>query len=129
MGLRPSPYLAARFYYWAEEIARGDPCEPDNPFGYDRIIENLPGSAQYNPLHPWIMKWNEVVQQIAAEVICYCDDLRINGYSLENAWAASRRIASRLQHLGIQDAPRKRRPPSQTPGAWIVGDLKFCSSW
>jgi hypothetical protein len=25
-----------------------------------------------------------------------------------------------LQYLGIQDAPRKRRPPSQTPGAWAV---------
>ena len=30
----------------------------------------------------------------------------------------ARQVASRLQYLGIQDAPRKRRPPSQTPGAW-----------
>ena len=36
----------------------------------------------------------------------------------------ARRIASRLQFFGIQDAPRKRRPPSKEPGAWA--GAKFC---
>jgi hypothetical protein len=28
-------------------------------------------------------------------------------------------VVSRLQYLGIQDAPRKRRPPLLNPGAWV----------
>ena len=31
------------------------------------------------------------------------------GYTMEQAWAIARRMAARLQYLGIQDAPRKRR--------------------
>ncbi|KAL7569776.1 hypothetical protein ACA910_005718 [Epithemia clementina (nom. ined.)] len=38
--------------------------------------------------------------------------------SAENAWQVGRRYTSQLQYLGIQDAPRKRRPPSKAPGAW-----------
>ena len=30
MGLRPSPYMAIRFYYWAEEFARGNPRDKKN---------------------------------------------------------------------------------------------------
>jgi hypothetical protein len=30
-----------------------------------------------------------------------------------------------LQYLGIQDTPRKRRPPSQTPGAWASAIFKI----
>jgi hypothetical protein len=39
------------------------------------------------------------------------DDLRLTGFSIENAWALARHILSRLQYLGIHDAPRKRRCP------------------
>ena len=37
---------------------------------------------------------------------------------MEEAWAVAQQVASRLQYLGIQDSPQKRRPPSQTPGPW-----------
>jgi hypothetical protein len=35
--------------------------------------------------------------------------------------SASRTVASRIQYLGIQEASRKRRPPTRTPGAWAGG--------
>lgn len=41
-------------------------------------------------------------------------------YDKENEWQVAQQIAAQLQFLGIQDAPRKKRPPSQTPGAWAV---------
>jgi hypothetical protein len=40
------------------------------------------------------------------------------GGSAERCRLASRQVASLLNHLGLQDAARKRREPSQTPGAW-----------
>jgi hypothetical protein len=64
------------------------------------------------------MKWNAPVDKIDGDLAAFVDDLRASGYSIENVWQVSRRIGSRLQHQGIQDAPCKGRPPSQKPGAW-----------
>jgi polyhydroxyalkanoate synthesis regulator phasin len=64
------------------------------------------------------VKWDEALNTIAGNLLGFVDDLRASGYSMEEAWAVARQVASQLQYLGIQDAPRKRRPPSQTPGAW-----------
>jgi hypothetical protein len=36
----------------------------------------------------------------------------------ELTWQASSRFAKIASLLGLQDTPRKRRPPSQQPGAW-----------
>ena len=46
------------------------------------------------------------------------DDMRVTGYSVEACWQAGRQLASRLQFLGIQDAARKKRPPSLDAQAW-----------
>jgi hypothetical protein len=46
------------------------------------------------------------------------DDVRETGQTTEHAWGVSRQVVSRFQFLGVQDASRKRKPPSQTPGAW-----------
>ncbi len=58
-------------------------------------------------------------------MVAFVDDLRLTGFSIENAWAAARHILSRLQYLGIQDAPRKRNSPSQRPGAWAGAIFKI----
>jgi hypothetical protein len=56
--------------------------------------------------------------KIASDFIIYVDDVRTMGGSFQDCRAASRRAASLLNFLGIQDAPRKRRDPSLTPGSW-----------
>jgi hypothetical protein len=43
-------------------------------------------------------------------------------------WKAARRTASILNWLGIQDAPRKRRDSSQSPGAWSGSVIRTDSS-
>jgi hypothetical protein len=52
--------------------------------------------------------------RIASDV----DDLRTIGASEELCQEVTHRVASVVNYLGMQDAPRKRRPASQTPGAW-----------
>ena len=46
------------------------------------------------------------------------DDKRPVGPSESDCRQAARRAASRCNYLGIQDAARKRKAPSQTPGPW-----------
>jgi hypothetical protein len=118
MGCKPSPYFAIRFYYWAEEFCRGNHLDQENSMRWDEILLNLPGDPEYNPSKPRVMKWNKELEVIAGDILGFVDDLRASGHSMEQAWAVARQVASRLQYLGIQDAPRKRRPPSQSPGAW-----------
>lgn len=125
MGMRPSPYNAVRHYYWGEEFARGNPSRPSNPMGYDRVRLNLPGMSTYDPASPKVMKWRDGVTgdsksgHVAGDVVTFVDDVRITGFSKANCWNVYRQFASRIQFLGMQNAPRKFRPPSQVnAGAW-----------
>ncbi|KAL7580275.1 hypothetical protein ACA910_013008 [Epithemia clementina (nom. ined.)] len=128
MGLLPSPFNCIAFFYLAIEIVRGPYNDLHNPCCYDRIRFNLPGSTIYDPCLPWVIKWNGLALPddqsdtkpgaIAGNNVTYVDDLRATGFSAENAWQVGRRYALRLQYLGIQDAPQKRRPQSKAPGAW-----------
>jgi hypothetical protein len=52
MGLRPSPYMAIRFYYWAEEFARGKPKDKKNHLRCDEVVLNLPGDPSFDPAMP-----------------------------------------------------------------------------
>ena len=75
MGMLSSPYNCIRYYYFAEEIARGPLNDRLNPCRFDRIRLNLPGSPSYNPSLPWVTKWNSVVEKEAGDVVTFVDDL------------------------------------------------------
>ena len=55
---------------------------------------------------------------IAVDLHINIDDVRITGQSKELVWRARSRVAKLCSYFGLQDAPRKLREPSQTPGAW-----------
>jgi hypothetical protein len=84
---------------------------------------NLAGTASFDPRRPWVSKRRED-KCIANDFVDYIDDVRTcgNGETKEKAeeetHRVTRRIASVINYLGMQDAPRKRRPPLQKPGAW-----------
>ena len=119
MGMKPSPYNAVRFYYWAEEFARGNLRDPSNPFGFDKVVLNLPGMESYDSTKPKLSKWNSSRDRMAGDVVTFVDDVRITGSLREHCHEVNRQFTSRIQYLGIQDAPRKFRPPSQDQaGAW-----------
>lgn len=56
MGMKPSPYNSVCSYYFAEEFACGNPCLESNPMRYDQVILDCPGSQNYNPSLPRVMK-------------------------------------------------------------------------
>ena len=109
MGLKHSPFHAARYFYLMEEFIIGNPSDENNAFRWDSISLNLPGSDTFNPALPFVIKWDELNSRIAAVVKAYVDDLRVAAANIDLAWKAARQIASRIEYLGSQDAPRKRR--------------------
>ena len=118
MGYKPSPYGAIRIYYHAEEFIVGDIREPNNPFRFDTVILNMHGNDDFNPALRRVYKYDTLNKRSASDMKIYVDDLRTAGATRELAWQAARRATSRLQFLGIQDAPRKRRLDN---GPWAGG--------
>jgi hypothetical protein len=118
MGLKSSPYQAVQALGFAEEIIRGDRRNPRNIFLWGRVRLNFPGCKKYDPSLPWVSKVRAEDGKIAADLFAFMDDIRPVGPNKKGAWLAGRRAARILNHLGIQDAPRKRRDTSKAPGAW-----------
>jgi hypothetical protein len=121
-----SPYNSVRYLYLAEEFCQGDRKALKNPMRWDFVRLNLPGSKSFDSRLPRVFKWCAKACRIAGD-ICQCiDDERGSGHSLENAWQVHRQYISKQQYLGIQDAPRKTRPPSQDRcGAWAGTVIKI----
>lgn len=117
MGFKPSPYNSAQTFSWAEEIIRGDPSDNGNPFGWAKLETNLPGDKNYRAGDPWIQRLRSN-GDMSGELVAYVDDLRIVGASLDHCWECLKRVSCYTTFLGMQDAVRKRRPPSQSPGPW-----------
>jgi hypothetical protein len=118
MGFKPSPYVTGQAMLMAEELIRGDPLDCDNIFHFDTVELNLPGLASYDPSKPWVYKLHSVDNHIAPDFFVYVDDVRTTGFSMENCWQSTRKVAGVYNFLGIQDAPRKRRGPSLEAGPW-----------
>jgi hypothetical protein len=97
MRMGPSPYIALRMYYVAEEFFRGPPLLPNNPMGYDKVRLNLPGADDYTPTLPRVIKWNRKSASIAGDVVTFVGDLRASGHSVENYWQVSRQLSARMQ--------------------------------
>ncbi|KAL7570492.1 hypothetical protein ACA910_004273 [Epithemia clementina (nom. ined.)] len=55
---------------------------------------------------------------MAADVHPYVNDIRETAPTEDSAWEAASRIAKTTSYYGLHDAARKRREPSQAPGAW-----------
>ena len=116
MGFRSSPYIACKSYGWTVDMARGNRLDEKNPFRWNSVRLNLPGSENYDPQIPWVSKMYN--NEEAADVVVYVDDVRLYGSSESRCRAAGKRISKITQYLGEQDASRKFRPPSQEPGPW-----------
>jgi hypothetical protein len=112
MGLKPSPYQAVQGMMVAEEIIKGDPANTRNPFRWDVVRLNLPGSTNYDPALPWVSKIRLDDLKVPCNIVIFVDDLRVTGPAKGECWKAGQRAAQILSHLGLQDAPRKRRDAS-----------------
>jgi hypothetical protein len=117
MSVKLSPFQAVSALTVADEIIKGDHLDENNEFRLVRVRLNLPGSLDYDPSSPWVSKVR-ANGKIASDLFTFADDLRPIGSRRIECWRATRRLASIPNRLGIQDAPRKRRDSSQSPGAW-----------
>ena len=117
MGVTVSPYQTTQCTQRVKRIVFGCRFNDDNIFRWTDVRLNLPGNDDYDPSKPWICKVRED-GKIAVDVHSYVDDLRGTAPSEEEAWQASSAMAKGSAYFGLQDAARKRRPPSQNPGAW-----------
>ncbi len=122
MGFVSSPYNSVQGTLMGEEVIRGDHTDPNNIFFWEDVILNLPGSDSYLPSKPWVFKAcfpeKSGSPRIANDLVIYVDDVRTTGSTYAQCRQASRTVASKANYLGLQDAARKRRDPSQTPGPW-----------
>ena len=116
MGFCPSPYLCCKFFGWTVDIIYGDRWDKENPYRWDSVRVNFPGSSSYDPTQPRLVKMSEDV--IAAILEVFVDDIRTVGPGMVRCRDATRRASQLLQYLGQQDAARKYRPPHTTPGPW-----------
>jgi hypothetical protein len=102
----------------AKEKIMGDPNDVSNFFKWKEVRLNLPGTPEYDPSMEWLAKVREN-GWVAADLFIYMDDFRPTGPNTGGGcWRASRRAASTCNQLGIQDAPRKMREVSRSPGPW-----------
>jgi hypothetical protein len=136
MGFATSPYNSIKMALVAKEICKGDCFETGvscnskelNPFQW----EVTPGTNDYDPRFSWIVIKRKD-GQIACALFTFVDDERVVGPTEELTWQASHVLASKQGYLGTQDAARKARPCSQTPGAWagivvhVVDQLGVCA--
>lgn len=58
------------------EWAKGNPYDDNNVFGWQRIQLNLPGSMDYNPGKPRVMKL-KAAQHMVADCVTFYDDGRV----------------------------------------------------
>jgi hypothetical protein len=117
MGLKPSPYFTIKATHLAYEVSNGDWHDPRNALQWDTVVLNLPGSDDYTPTHPWVYRITKS-GDMAGSTPAYVDDLRPVGSTAEHCFQVAHQTGSRLGYLGIHNASRKTRPPSQKPWAW-----------
>eukprot|EP00956_Cyclotella_meneghiniana_P024771 scaffold50352_cov40-Cyclotella_meneghiniana.AAC.1 len=73
MGLRDSPGRSGQMMILAKELAYGRRKDVSNPFQWDKVVLNLPGSEHYDPRLPWVFKLRKD-GSIASEAFIYVDD-------------------------------------------------------
>ena len=117
MGQSPSPFNTVQQTRRLKRVMLGKADDPENVFRWSRVITNLPGTRTYQPGIPWIAKYRST-GELAADAHDYVDDLRGTGPTAEDAWQVSSKIAKTASYHGVQDAARKRREQTQSPGAW-----------
>ena len=117
MGFKSSPYNSIKMALVAEEVVHGDRRSLSNPFQWDHVRLNLPGTLSYDPSKTWIARVRSD-GMLACVLFTFVDDERIAAPTRELAWQASTRLAKIQAYLGIQDAARKVGLSLQQPRSW-----------
>ncbi len=117
MGLQDSPYRSLQWQVRLKLEVYGDRQAPSNPFHWERVEFNLPGSKGYRLDLPWIMKIR-ADRFLAAEIFVYVDNCRVVAHSADLVWRAARAYAAMCTKMGIQNALRNCTSATQMQGPW-----------
>ena len=89
-----------------------------NPFTYDSVRINCPGTPEYDPCLPWLSVLDNT-SLLATSLATYVDDERIYVNSERKSWHTAHQVSTRECCIGsIQYYSLQRRPPSQKSGVW-----------
>lgn len=100
------------------EIIKGNPKDENNPFAWENVVLNLPSCEDYDPSQPWV-SMRKKDGSLATDCFVSVDDGKVLEATQDECNKATRRVASVMNHLGEQDAARKRRGTSQRSCAWV----------
>ena len=100
MGFKPSPYQAVQGILFCEEFILGYKDSQDNPFCWDALVLNLPGSEAYDSSMTCVYKWRSDIRRIAADTNIYVDDRRTTGPTRSETWRATRTAGARKTTSG-----------------------------
>jgi len=117
MGMCPAPYQATRAVTVLKRELYRNRRNKDDPFHWDSVLLNLPGTDGYEPHLPWIYKIRFDGCR-AVEIVIFVDDARLSAPTEPLAWEAGSKLAKLAAHWGLQIALRKVRRPSTRPGSW-----------
>ena len=101
------------------ELCMGDPANSDNPFQWETVWLNLPFMPGYDPSMPRVILLRRDGEMAIRKVV-FVDDIHDAGCSTapELITQAQRWLAKWMNYYVNQDAAKKRRHASGTPGAW-----------
>jgi len=71
---------------------KGDQLDPEHLFQWDMVVENYPGSEDYDPTMPWMYKATlseDGTVEVAADYKCFVDDVRPTDPLYVKCWAAA----------------------------------------
>ena len=56
MGITDLTYHAFQAVMWSKSISMGDQLDLDNPFSWEKVVLNIPGTKEYDYQQPWVFK-------------------------------------------------------------------------
>ena len=110
MGITDLPYHACQAVTGAKCIAMEDRLESNNPFAWENVVMELPGTEEYDYQSTWVFK-KRFDGLLAVEFFIYVEKGWLIGPTENLCWEASIIWGSTCSWLGIQDASRKVQPP------------------
>ena len=92
------------------EVIRGDRKDEKNPFYWDSVVQNYPGTYEYDSPMPGLYLWDSKYKLITAACKTFVDDSRSVVAKQELSRDTTHHIETVMDYLGLQDATGKRCP-------------------
>jgi hypothetical protein len=118
MGFAASPYNSIKMALVAKEVCRGDLHEEGvgldgkelNPFQWQHVRLNLPGTRDYDPCLSWFSKMR-LDGCVACSIFSFVDNERVTGPDKELTWQASHVLrAFRMREGRLDPAAGNQEP-------------------